>query len=323
MKIKLLFVSCIFALFCGINISAYGLDEPTEEAVFLLNVELCISQDTYYYCDTEDTEPDYEDWGEANCEEDWETGEVMCSYEILSYDDLCPGVSGKIFSGWKELNTEIIYQPGETVSIIKDGGCGLSFLAQFVTPATIELNWYDGEDELTGANVAGSCTYGSTFNVPTPQSRTGYVFTGWKVKRCSLSYLNLSENSTTYAYRNPSGSTGGSNGATPATYGLTENGTWAVSFNSGTDILYGKVLCSQTTTGTVDHAGSPDEAHSGSGCWCKATGYTRNNEDLCPVTSAAWVFRGNFPAGTSSCRRNCGTGCAQSVSGSSVFRSEM
>ena len=38
-----------------------------------------------------------------------------------------------------------------------------------------------------GNTVSGSasCTYGQTFNVPSvPASRTGYVFTGWKVKPC-------------------------------------------------------------------------------------------------------------------------------------------
>ena len=55
-------------------------------------------------------------------------------------------------------------------------------LTAIYTSDTISLNWHDDEDELTGANVADSCTYGGTFNVPTPNERPGYVFTGWKVR---------------------------------------------------------------------------------------------------------------------------------------------
>ena len=40
------------------------------------------------------------------------------------------------------------------------------------TPNLISIIW--------DSNTNTSCTYGSTFNVPTPTARTGYVFTGWK-----------------------------------------------------------------------------------------------------------------------------------------------
>ena len=39
----------------------------------------------------------------------------------------------------------------------------------------VTLTW-DGS-----TTTPASCSYGDSFNVPTPPSRTGYVFTGWKV----------------------------------------------------------------------------------------------------------------------------------------------
>lgn len=39
---------------------------------------------------------------------------------------------------------------------------------------TIGLSW-------DGGGTPQFCTYGDTFNVPTPESRTGYVFTGWQI----------------------------------------------------------------------------------------------------------------------------------------------
>ncbi len=50
---------------------------------------------------------------------------------------------------------------------------GKTLTAQF-TPNTISLSW-------DGGGAPQSCSYGDTFNVPTPPSRTGHVFVGWKV----------------------------------------------------------------------------------------------------------------------------------------------
>ena len=50
-------------------------------------------------------------------------------------------------------------------------------------PNTLNINWYNGNTQLSVSTTSQSCTYGETFSLPTPPSApNGYHFGGWKVK---------------------------------------------------------------------------------------------------------------------------------------------
>lgn len=50
-------------------------------------------------------------------------------------------------------------------------------------PNTIDISWYNGSEQITNdVNADATCTYNDTFNLPSPPSKPGYDFGGWRVK---------------------------------------------------------------------------------------------------------------------------------------------
>ena len=122
---------------------------------------------------------------------------------------------------------------------------------------TIQLHWYNGDDELTVPSASQSCVYDGGLTPPTTiPTKTGYTFKGWRVKQaagcsfassvCSLTGSGVNgltyndEDSTTYGYY----SHDGQNKENESTYGLTAGG-WAVKDTSG-GIVKGIASCNST-----------------------------------------------------------------------------
>ena len=73
--------------------------------------------------------------------------------------------SGYFASGWVCDGTSVVN--GGTFTITADTTCTTQWSGN-----SIDLTW-------DGGGTPAMCTYGGTFNVPTPTTITGYVFTGW------------------------------------------------------------------------------------------------------------------------------------------------
>ena len=138
-------------------------------------------------------------------------------------------------------------------------------------------------------------------------------------QRCSSLNLNSSIDGTSKACVDisPNGSCKNDNLDTnAASYGL-QGGQWAVTFNYGT--VFGEGLCS-----TSSDANSVYNIP-GQNCWCKATGYTPNNDDQC-ISSRGWNWTAS-PAdvynSTESCQQGCTSSCAKSAQSVSAFRSSI
>ena len=163
---------------------------------------------------------------------------------------------------------------------------------------TLNLKWYDENgNQLNVQNESNSCTYGGSINLPTPPTKRGYTFKGWKVAQYDFSTLDADIPGTGY------------------TYNLT---TWIVSFPYGD--VSGIALCS-ITAGTYAVAGTPVEGGGGDRkyCWCKATGFKPSSENIVyvPVSSPGWVFRYESVS-ASDCASDCRTSCGYSLQSSST-----
>lgn len=253
--------------------------------------------------------------------------------------------NGYAFTGWAVSGTNDVKPAG--TAFTWEYTENKTFSAQW-TGNTISVNWYDGEDELTGENVAGSCTYGNTFNVPTPTPRTGYVFTGWvatipEVEDFDLTTLDPEVPGDNYyaigysqyekaeacydtdSYEN--NDWGRFFTSCPdAEFSDLNRFEWKTVFDYGT--IYGVSLCSETDAGWDPTTGTPtenadDEHFEPSYCWCKATRYSQNGAEL-PVTPSVWVggvggiLLGSTPS--YGCRENCAAVCAQGAYSDSYVR---
>ncbi len=202
---------------------------------------------------------------------------------------------------------------------------------------------------LSFDNSSTSCTYGSTFNVPTPAVRTGYVFTGWKINQpeCSLvdsvCGLDASAISSLSGVNLGGVALDGQGTPSAATYGLTSPGTWAVEFSNG-DIARGRFTCTDIGSNMFDtvmtelnngtmtqqealHSlwGSCDSdalqpsstlsvTGTGQYCWCKMDSYTPNGAEICDLSYSSWVF---YPMGEQ-CSERCIEYCVYFVYDSSM-----
>ena len=91
---------------------------------------------------------------------------------VTTLSNTCTAPSGYGFDKWSCDGTNV--SAGSTFTISGDTTC----TAQYAS--IVSLNWYDGNTQMSGG--PSSCVIGSTFVPPTPAARTGYLFTGWKVK---------------------------------------------------------------------------------------------------------------------------------------------
>ena len=212
---------------------------------------------------------------------------------------------------------------------------------QGINPNTISITW----DNDTNT----SCVYDGTFVVPTPPSRTGYVFTGWKLKSemCSLSSsvcgLNIDAIDNLEVAQTGAHSNDGVYTYNSSNYGLTSPGTWAVEFTNG-DVVRGIASCNTTVSNTLYTLGAAvtnetmtmDQAYNalwrtcdtdalqpsntfsasdtGTQCWCKMTSYTPNSGSACDISSPAWVYLlDTSNNGSSFCAEYCVDFCSYYV----------
>ncbi len=213
---------------------------------------------------------------------------------------------------------------------------------------TIQLHWYNGDDEIQNVPVASqSCVYDGTLTPPaTIPTKTGYTFKGWRVRQvaqCSLSGLDTyisgtwraNKTSTGYCYyKNIDTGDEASNCSDSHFAGLDlDNGEWQVNFTYGTDgTVKGTSYCSgksgsnhsgQWGGTSSDWSATESELTSASGekryCWCAATAYTPNNGNQCNIASPSWVFLDDSVL-ASYCAGECAYECARLVMGREVFR---
>ena len=169
----------------------------------------------------------------------------------------------------------------------------------------------------TGNNIhvyfdsdASSCNYGSTLTVPQP-TRTGYVFTGWKLQ-CSLYGLEAGHNGAGYGFI----SNDRNRTQNAAVYGLTAPGTFATDFDYGT--IYGEARCSTTSGTTQGQHGTPS-ATTGEYCWCGINAYTPTVGEQCTISHPNWVYNGIHPS-NESCLEDCADGCGYLIQISPTVR---
>ena len=181
---------------------------------------------------------------------------------------------------------------------------GSGTYAPVCTGNSVSLTW-------DGGGTPTTCTYGDTFVPPTPATRTGYVFTGWKM--CSLSGFNASINGTENGYI----SGNGTNSLNAEIYGLTDNGTFATKFSYAT--LYGESRCSATIGNTQGEPGIPSES-SGQYCWCGVNKFqTPGMQSQCELSSINWVYD-DYHGSQAECLENCADGCGYLLQVSSTVR---
>ena len=196
-------------------------------------------------------------------------------------------------------------------------------------PNEINLHWYDGVTALNVPSESQSCVYDSGLTPPSPPTKTGYTFRGWRVreKTCGLSTVTLSEDASGRAAIRLSpyqGSLYSSNGGkTYETYGLTVPGQWGASFTYGD--VRGVSKCSAKPGNQNNHTWNNDSSNwlatenelntmgNGQYCWCKVDGFKPTEGDWCPVTSTQWIFIDNRGS-NSMCATDCASYCANRVS---------
>ena len=221
---------------------------------------------------------------------------------------------------------------------------------------TIQLHWYNGDDELTVPSASQSCVYDGGLTPPTTiPTRTGYTFKGWRVKSCFASQvcgLNGSavngltyddSDSTAYGYYSHNGQWK----ENESTYGLTAGG-WAVKYTSG-GIIKGIASCNSTMptimetiwtaldngTMTEEQARAAEygscasdaikpgntfsSSSGGQYCWCKMSSYTPSGGSVCNVASPSWVYGYSYGS-ASNCENSCADECSQRIADNADFR---
>ncbi len=197
---------------------------------------------------------------------------------------------------------------------------------------TIQLHWYNGDDELTVASASQSCVYDGTLTPPaTIPTRTGYTFKGWRVRdlTCGLSHVDTSINGTWVAGKGSTGYCYYWNNDTEeevdgdcsdSHFAGLNNSEWETNFSYGT--VKGTSYCSGLSGNnhnrawggnSADWSATESQLTSASGekkyCWCAATSYTPDGGTQCNVASPSWVF--NIDGGSASdCARDCANACA-------------
>ena len=200
------------------------------------------------------------------------------------------------------------------------------------------------------ADVSSGCTYDSTLTPPsTIPTRTGYTFTGWKVRPTyNFATLNTASNGTERRAIGLSGSSDycwhasgtdsaaqASCNAYPEYYKEIQRYEWKVHFAWGD--IYGSSYCSAKSGNNNNYTWNNDssnwlasysELESTSGtkqyCWCQATGYKPSGENTLygpesVSAGSAWVFYRDASS-ASDCARHCAAYCAYRVLYDSGFR---
>ena len=163
---------------------------------------------------------------------------------------------------------------------------------------TIHLRWYNNNTLMR----SNTCVYDGGLTIPNAPTRTGYTFTGWRVRpHYDFSTIPVSGNAITARGRGVENKCFNNNSAgivSCANDTELSNLEWYINFSHGT--VYGMAKCSVTDT-----ADSVPENTYGGSCWCKATGYKLNDGDTVygPSKALPWVLAYNDTYG------NCATYC--------------
>ena len=164
----------------------------------------------------------------------------------------------------------------------------------------LNLTWYDENNNQLTTNT---CSYGGSINLPAPPEKRGYTFKGWKVVTC-VSELDRSIQGTVYAHK----TNDGSSSSNANSYGITENGTWAVQFSYG--VVKGEALCSASSDHhNTYHVNHPSGGNGGV-CSCRVTSYTPSGGQQCNYTGP-WTYLGSYTV--EQCRSWCSGGCGYYV----------
>ena len=200
---------------------------------------------------------------------------------------------------------------------------------------TVNLAWYsDGTRITNDANAATQCTYDNTFTLPSQPSRTGYNFTGWKVRIFDLTVLDTSIAGTNYGYRDVSPYSQTSSNAT--SWGLDNDLTWATQFSYGR--VYGIASCNATigtsaasanwNTNTYTYTIYPEyiknsdmfqSSVTGTACWCRVNGIIPTNETMTIANPTPWIYQQKYNS-TSTCSHYCSLYCGVFTRSSADFR---
>jgi len=195
-------------------------------------------------------------------------------------------------------------------------------------PNTIPIRWYDNNTAIQ--NAQNTCNYDDVLTVPTPPSRNGYNFTGWKVRPMmdfsTLTSLETGSERWGKGYSLNSGadycyydvgtaSYTVANCKTNSGFSTLNRQEWKVKFNSGNTkgILYGSAHCSAKngdyhnwTWPAADYADwltTYNQLENISGkkiyCWCQATGWQPENSDIIYTNSDSLSY-GNTEFSSSS-----------------------
>ena len=213
---------------------------------------------------------------------------------------------------------------------------------------TINLHWYNNNTLMENVpSVSSSCEYDSTLTPPaTIPTRTGYTFTGWRVRPTyDFSTLTTSQDGQTYyavdnlngeklCINYNSGNSGtGDTAICDGEFRELNIYEWKVNFSWGT--IYGSVYCSAKSGNTNAYAwnnassnwrATYNELQSANGvkqyCWCQATGYKPSGSNTLygpKVNSLTWIFRRDDTS-EDSCNQNCASQCAYHVTSRSGLR---
>ena len=190
----------------------------------------------------------------------------------------------------------------------------------------LNLKWYDDNEKLINvSSSSNACTYGGKIIMPTPPTKKGYTFKGWKVISTQYDFSTL--NATldgTGRYGKGESSAGNetcwANGKGVSCDSSFDDLTlqqWKTLFDYG--IIYGDARCS-ATSGAYATTGTPVDG-GGRYCWCMVAKYKPTNSDILytSVSPLPWVFytdRGS----ASDCAYYCAYYCAVYVRGYADFR---
>ena len=218
----------------------------------------------------------------------------------------------------------------------------------------INLRWYDNNTLMTVTSAESECEYDGAIDVVTAPSRTGYNFSGWRVRQ-QVDFAALRP-TLTFASTQERWSVG-------AVYGTGARYCWhAVHTNSsvseacslraeytdmeanewktetGQGMIYGSAHCSAkagnhhngswSTTYKSDWSATIAELDEVSGdknyCWCQVTGFKPTNASTIqgPLASLSWVFRG-ASGSASVCSSICANYCSSYVRNYSGFRAAL
>ena len=178
---------------------------------------------------------------------------------------------------------------------------------------TLNLKWYDDNgNQLNVQNESNSCTYGGSINLPTPPTKRGYTFKGWKVAIYDFSTFDATINGD---HRHARGVNISNNTDVchhdgyiiTCNVDFSDLGRyqWKTSFSYGT--IYGNAMCS-TVPGSYAVTGNPIN-DSGKYCWCRAISYKNNDIIYSPTSNFSWVFSKAYES-ASACASNCAASCS-------------